>query len=110
MRLIYIFSCLILIITTLACQNKTCEILNLEVYENNTLIKKINDNRTMCLFDKAIYKSKKTTAFLKFPTKYRIIVFRKTDTISYFINEKSYESNKGIFITKNNLFKILNLK
>jgi hypothetical protein len=110
MRLIYFFSCLILIITTLACRNKTSKILNLDVYENNNLIKKISDNRTICLFDEAIYKSKKTTYFLKFPTKYRIIAFRKTDTISYFINEKSYESNSGIFITKNNLFKILNLK
>jgi hypothetical protein len=109
MRYLIFFICLILVIATLACQNKTSKILKLEVYENNNLIKNINDKRTICLFEEAIYKSEKTTDFLKFPTKYRIIAFRKTDTISYFINEKSYEINKGIFITRKKLFEILNL-
>ncbi len=86
------------------------EFIALEIYGCDTFQKRIDDEKTINQFERAIKNSKLNDVYLKYNTTYSIKAIKEEDTLVFYIDEDLFVKNKEVFISKRNLYKILGIE
>ncbi|MFI0430377.1 hypothetical protein [Mariniflexile sp. HMF6888] len=92
------------------CNDTKDDFIALDIYGCGKFYKRIDNKEIINKFEKAIKNSKINDIYLKYRTDYTIYAFKNKDTIVFHIDEDLFIKNRKTFISKRDLFKILEIE